>query len=154
MVDTVGGEAGVALKQSDLVGTYKLSKVLREIVATGEVKDMTGANGHGRVMYGPDGNMMVLINYDGRPQADRVEDLTDEDRVKLFKTTIAYGGKYRIDGNQVSHDIEISWNDVWTGNTVVREIRRDGDKMIYIAHPSTASDTGEIIVTGLLWEKL
>lgn len=138
----------------DLVGSYRLTKVLREILDTGEVIDMTGTEGAGYIMYGADGRMMVQINYDGRPRRDRVEDLSDDERLTLFKSMVAYGGTYSLDGDKIAHHVDISWNESWTGKTFVRELKREGDKLIYLAPAAPASDSGQLITTTLIWERV
>ena len=62
-------------------------------------------------MYGNDGRMLVLNLSSGRPKPDSLESITDEQRVQLFRTMVAYGGTYTIDGQSVSHHIDISWNE-------------------------------------------
>ena len=35
---------------------------------------------------------------------------TDEERIKLHKSMMAYAGTYTIDGGKVVHHVDISWN--------------------------------------------
>jgi hypothetical protein len=42
---------------------------------------------------------------------------------------IAYAGTYRIDGDRVIHDVEASWNQLWTGSKQVRFFKAEGDTL-------------------------
>ena len=138
----------------DLTGTYRLSSSKRKIVETGEVLDTWGANPKGFISYGKDGRVLVLIVTDERPKPESVEKITDRDRAQLFRTMTAYGGTYEFDGQTVQHHIDISWNEVWTGTTVVRELKREGDKLIYSSPAAPFSSDGRMSVVTLVWEKV
>jgi hypothetical protein len=45
---------------------------------------------------------------------------TEEEKAKLFGTLIAYSGTYVLDGDKVTHKIDVSWNQSWTGADQVR----------------------------------
>ena len=138
----------------DLTGTYKLISSKRKIVETGEVLDTWGANPRGFITYGKDGRMLVLIVADDRPKPESVETITDLDRAKLFRTMTAYGGTYEFDGKTVRHHIDISWNEVWTGRTVARELKKEGDKLVYSSPAAPFSGDGRMSVVTLIWQKV
>ena len=80
--------------------------------------------------------------------------LTDEERVRLFKSIIsAYSGRYTVEGDTVIHDVELSWNEAWTGTRQVRKFTVNGDELIIETTPRTAgTDTRQFINT-LTWER-
>jgi Lipocalin-like domain len=47
-----------------------------------------------------------------------------------------YGGTYTYDGSKVVHHLDLSWNEVWAGTTNIRDVQRDGDRIIYVARPA------------------
>ena len=116
----------------ELAGTYKLISSTRKILDTGEVSNTWGKNPKGFITYGKDGRMLVLIVSDDRPKPESVEKMNDQQRIDLFRSMTAYGGTYTFDGKRVQHHIDISGNEVWTGTTVVREITKDGDKLVLL----------------------
>ena len=138
----------------ELAGTYKLISSTRKILDTGEVLDTWGKNPKGFIMYGKDGRMLALIVNDGRPKPESVEKMTDLHRADLFRTMTAYGGTYTFDGKRVEHHIDISWNEVWTGTTVVRDLRKDGDRLVYTSPAAPFSGDGKMSVVTLTWEKV
>jgi hypothetical protein len=143
-----------AAAEEDLTGTYKLISSKRKIVQTGEVLDTWGASPKGFISYGKDGRMLVLIVTDDRPKPESVEKISDQDRAKLFRTMTAYGGTYEFHGKTVQHHIDISWNEVWTGTTVARELTKEGDKLVYSSPAAPFSSDGKMSVVTLVWEKV
>ena len=137
----------------ELVGTYKLISSTRKIVDTGEVLDTWGKNPKGFITYGKDGRMLALVVYSERPKPE-IGKTTDQERAELFRTMLAYGGTYRFDGNKVEHHIDISWNDVWTGTTVIRDLKKEGDKLVYTARPAPFFQDGKMSVVTVVWEKV
>jgi len=143
-----------ATAEEDLTGTFKLISSKRKIVETGEVLDTWGKNPKGFITYGKDGRMLALIVTDDRPRPESVDKITDQQRVQLFRTMTAYGGTYDFDGKTVQHHVDISWNEVWTGTTVVRELKREGDKLVYSSPAAPFSSDGRMSVVTLIWEKV
>jgi hypothetical protein len=138
----------------ELAGTYKLISSTRKILDTGEVSNTWGKNPKGFITYGKDGRMLVLIVSDDRPKPERVEKMNDQQRIDLFRSMTAYGGTYTFDGKRVQHHIDISGNEVWTGTTVVREITKDGDKLVYSSPAAPFASDGKMSEVTLVWEKV
>jgi hypothetical protein len=138
----------------ELVGTYKLINSTRKVLDTGEVLDTWGKSPKGFITYGKDGRMMALIVHSERPKPESVEKVTDQQRADLFRTMVAYGGTYKFDGNRVEHHIDISWNEVWTGTTVIRDLKKEGDKLVYTGRAAPFSGDGKMSLVTLVWEKV
>jgi Lipocalin-like domain len=135
-----------------LVGTFKLVSEQRKIVDTGEIVSMPNPLGY--ISYSKDGRMIALIVRRPRPQPESVDKITDQQRVELFNTMTAYGGTYTFDGNKVEHHIDISWNEAWTGMTVIRDLKKEGDKLIYTTRPAPFTADGKMSVFTVVWEKV
>jgi hypothetical protein len=143
-----------AADELDVVGTYRLVSSERVIVATGETEDSYGINPRGFITYGRDGRMMVIIVRADRSKPEALDRMTDQQRADLFRSMLAYGGRYEIHGNEIQHHIDISWNELWTGTTVVREVKKEGDRLIYTTKPAPFSRDGKVSITRLVWEKV
>jgi hypothetical protein len=144
--------APASAADDEFYGTYKLLSRTRTIVDTGQV--ITLDQEHGFITYGKDGRMMVLSVRGNRPKAESIDKLTDEQRAVLHRSMTAYGGTYKFDGRTIEHHIDISWNEVWTGTTQVRAVKREGDRLIYTTRPAPNPDDGKVSITTLVWEKL
>ena len=142
-----------ALADDDLPGTYKLISSTRTIVDTGEVQDSYGKQPKGYIMYGRDGRMLVLITHESRPKPSRTE-MTDQDRADQYRTLNAYGGTYTFRGDSIEHHIDIAANETRVGSTEIREVRKDGNRLIYTTKPQPFSADGKMSVITLVWEKV
>ena len=138
-----------------LDGTYKLVSSTRKLLDTGEIIEPYGKHPTAYVNYGRDGRFLVLIVSDknDRPNPENVKVITDQQRADLFRTMTSYGGTYTFDGHTLEHHVDISWNQVWTGTTVIRDIQRDGDKLIYTTRPAPFAADGKMSVLTLVWQK-
>lgn len=145
---------GIAADTDQLIGTWRLVSYQSKLVATGETEDLFGNDPHGYITYGRDGRMMVLIVSGRRPHPGDLEKLTDQQRADLFRTMISYAGTYTFDGKTVTHHIDVSWNEVWTGTHQVRNVKLDGNRLILSTNAQPRSQDGKMAVNTLVWEKL
>ncbi len=132
-------------------GVWKLKKYARRFLDTNEVRNDMLPQAY--ILYTPGGFMMSITVEEKRaPPAGEV--LTDEERVRLFKSIIsAYSGRYTVEGDTVIHDVEMSWNEAWTGTRQVRKFAVNGDELVIETTPRTAgTDTRQFINT-LTWER-
>ena len=72
----------------------------------------------------------------------------------LFRSTTSYGGTYTIDGNEITHHVDISWNQSWTGTDQKRVARFDGNRVYLSTVPSLDLITGTMSMRTMTWEKL
>ena len=111
-----------------IVGTWRVQSFVREVVATGQRYNEFGEKPNGYITYLPDGRMHAMLVADNRVKPTGAVP-TDEEKAKLFGTMIAYAGTYRIDGDKVVHDVEVSWNQLWTGSKQMRFFKAEGDTL-------------------------
>lgn len=135
----------------DFYGTYRNVGSSRRVLDTGEV--IPGGPQNGYITYSRDGRMLVVIAQGTRERPASVEAMTDAQRVALFKSVIAYGGTFEFDGEVMKHHIDLSWNEVWTGTTQIRDVRRDGGRLIYTTRPAPSPEDGRMSVSTIVWEK-
>jgi hypothetical protein len=136
----------------ELAGSYQLMSSSTKHLDTGE--DVPDEAAKGSIMYGADGRMLVLITYGDRPKAESASKLTDDQRVALFRTMLAYGGTYEFDGKTMTHHVDICSDEIRCGTTFVRDVTVDGDRLIYTTRPQPGPIDGKMIVITLVWRKL
>jgi hypothetical protein len=136
-----------------LYGTWRLVSYTREVVGTGERANIFGNAPHGFLTYGLDGRMSAIIVGDNRPKPLDLAKLTDQERAELFKTVVAYAGTYKVEGSQVVHNVDISWNKHMTGTAQTRNFWLEGRGLIISAGPQIGSDGSEIIAV-FTWERV
>ena len=98
---------------------------MREEIPSGAKSDMCGPNPHGFINYSADGRMIALITRadrkapaDGKPTPAEAE--------ALYRSMMSYAGAFTIEGNVVTHDVDISWNQSFTGGKQTRFVALRG----------------------------
>ncbi|HSB71047.1 MAG TPA: lipocalin-like domain-containing protein [Candidatus Methylomirabilis sp.] len=137
----------------ELYGTWRLVSFTWQVVGTGESSDLFGKAPYGFLNYGRDGRMFAIIVKENRPKPADLAKITDQERAELFRTVIAYGGTFKVDGSRVVHNVDISWNENWTGTAQVRNFRIEGRRLIISVDPQVGTE-GKLITAVLTWEKL
>jgi hypothetical protein len=136
-----------------LLGTWKLQTFTTEDLTTGEKSNLFGAHPDGYLNYGADGRMYaILLEEKRKTPAGMVP--TEAERIALYSGFSAYAGTYSIDGDEVSHHVDASWNQSWTGTTQVRRFRIDGRQLTIETVPDVNPVTGRQSVSVLVWIKV
>ena len=143
-----------AAGSEELYGTWRLVSFVSQVVATGEKTDYFGKAPRGFLSYSRDGRMSAILVKDERPKPTDLAKVTNEERVELFKTMIAYGGTFSVAGDVVTHQVDISWNGNWTGTSQVRNIKLDGRKLYISTNPQPGITDGKPVIGILEWEKV
>ena len=136
-----------------LIGTWKLVAVVNEDVSTGKKIDYFGPNPQGYINYGPDGRMIV-INARSDRNKPKGASPSPEEAVELFRSVLAYAGTYTIDGNEVTHHVDISWNELWTGTHQTRIARFEGYRVHLSTEPTPDPVDGRMSVRTITWERM
>ncbi len=137
-----------------LVGTWRLVSYTRTLLDTGETSDIFGKSPSGYITYGADGHMQVILVKEGRPKPSDLQTLNDAERATLFKSMAAYAGTYSFDGKTVTHHVEVSWNENWTGTDQRRDVQVEGNRVTLTTHPAPNSSDGKMGVSRLVWERV
>jgi hypothetical protein len=105
-----------------LHGSWRLVSFHTELQDAKARTQPWGANPNGRLIFGTDGRMMVLVTAMAREPGS-----TDEKLVALFRTVMAYTGRYRVAGDKFIVNVDTSWNEVWNGSEQERCYKLDGE---------------------------
>ena len=144
----------LAIEPADLYGTWRLVSNISTLVATGEHSDLYGPAPLGLLTYTPDGRMSAILCDSSRPKPSDLAKVTDEERLKLYRTMNAYAGTFTLAGSTVTHHIEISLNGTWTGTDQVRHLTLDGDTLIIRTDPQPRNTDGRVAVNELKWVRV
>ena len=149
LLEPTGGLA----EDNPVIGTWKLKSFFREVAGTSERYNQLGENPHGFLGYSSDGRMYAILVAGDRIKPNE-EAPTDEERVKLHKSMIAYAGTYTIDGGKVIHHVDTSWNGARTGTDQVRFFMLEGDTLTIRTAPNKSPIDGREGVGIVVWEKV
>jgi hypothetical protein len=139
--------------QMPIMGTWRLRSHLQETVETGEIFHPRGHNPEGLLTYTADWRFSI-INVPGDRKTPASVLVTDAEALDLFRGLTAYAGRYSIDGDKVTHHVEISWNQLWAGTDQVRRFQVESDELTIIAGPGLNPRDGKMAVSTLLWDRV
>lgn len=143
-----------AIEAEQLHGTWQLVSMTQKIIATGEVIEPLGPGARGFLSYGADGRMSAILVGGDRPKNADMAQASADDKLVLFGTMIAYAGTYAVEGDTVTHEIDISWNESWTGTKQLRIIRIEGDKLLLATNPQPSGIDGRMMAGELVWQRV
>ena len=149
--NTIGQERRIC--SGPQLGTWALQSFTTEVLATGEKTYQLGEHPSGFLTYGPDCRMQAILVRGGRVASAALVP-TDPERVTLYDGFIAYAGTYAVAGDRVSHNIDASWNQAWTGATQVRQFKVDGASLVITTLPAKSPFDGRDISSVLVWTKI
>ncbi len=125
---------------------------MREVAGTGKRYNQLGERPDGYISYGADGRMLVFFVSDEQPHP-RAEP-TDDERVKLHKMMLAYGGTYTLSPDKVVHHIDIEWDGRRLGTDQVRFYIIEDDKLVIKTEPNKSPIDGREGVGILTFERV
>lgn len=134
---------------SNLVGTWNLLSCFMEDVETKERKDVWGVKPNGRLVLTVAGDWIVV-----QTAQDRKAPQTDEDRGAAFRSMLAYSGKYKAEGQKILINVDIAWDEAWTGTEQIRFFKLDSDRLHIEAAPQRYPNLGDKIMRAvLIWQR-
>jgi hypothetical protein len=130
-----------------LAGSWKLTSWTIQVI--GEEATEPFPNPKGRAVFASDGYVVfVIVGANRKPAAN------DGESAALLKTLLAYTGKFTIDGDKFTTKVDISGNELLTGQEQVRYFKLDGDKLsIRTAEQVSTVYPGKRVVGTLAWER-
>jgi len=136
-----------------LIGTWTLVSAVREEIPSGAKSDQLGPNPHGFISYSPDGRMIALITRADRtaPATGRA---TPTEAEALFRSMLSYAGPYTFDGRELTHHVDISWNESFTGSQQKRLVVFEGDLLKLSTPQSLDPIDGKMSVRTMTWKKI
>ena len=135
------------------LGTWKLISYSREEIGTGKKTDLLGAHPSGFLSYSPDCRVHAILMADGRKAPDAVPP-SDQEKINLYNSMIAYAGTYDIEGSNVHHHVDASWNQAWVGSTQSRQFRIEGKTLYIKTFPAKSAMDGIESTVILVWNKV
>jgi hypothetical protein len=123
------------------LGTWALLSMETEDQETGQKYNLLGAHPSGYLSYSPDCRMSAILVKESR-QVPAASVATDPESIELYRGLMAYAGSYSVDGHQITHHIETSWNQAWTGATQVSQFNIAENTLYIRTGPGKSPMTG------------
>jgi len=138
-------------EKSKLIGTWKLVSAGSTTKADKQRQQPYGTNPIGFLSYGDDGRVAAMISHDGRKSLS-IGGGTLQEKIEAFDTFFAYAGRYTLEGEKVTHHVEISSIQNYVGKDLVRKVRFEDDRIILVTPPTSVN--GTVQTFELIWERL
>lgn len=124
----------------DLAGAWHLVSWSFEL-DDGRTTHPFGGDVAGLLVYTSDGYMSATLMRRNRPDLGTatLAGAPAQGRAVAAAGYLAYGGPYRIEGDEVVHMVQVSLFPDWVGGEQRRQIVWDGDELILQAATTTAS---------------
>jgi hypothetical protein len=137
---------------SPIVGTWRLTSFTEQNLETGAISYPFGEGAKALVIYGANGYVATIFT-----KSDRKPPLgpqpTDQEAMDLYRSMIAFAGRYELEGNRLLYYPEISWNEAWNGTTQERVIKVSEDRLETNSIPVISTLTGARTMFSLVWER-
>jgi Lipocalin-like domain len=142
-------QAVVADDRAKLLGNWKLVAWVQEFQDGGEQRPEYGKHPLGYLIFTPEGRMMALLEGEGRKSPSN-----DQERAALFRSMIAYTGRYYLDGDKWTTRVDAAWHPDRRGADQVRYFKVEGDKLT-VTTPFMPSPNfgGRVLRSVLVWER-
>ncbi len=133
------------------VGTWKLIGASSTTSAGERIETPYGVGPVGFLTYTEDGRISSVISYGGRKPLSMGGGKMEE-QVEAFKTFLAYAGRYILNGDKVTHHIEVSSIQNFVDRDLVRTIKFVDDRITLTTPPTPVN--GKIQTLELVWQRL
>jgi hypothetical protein len=149
-------EAAEAPAQNNpLIGVWRLVSSQATVTHDGKTDVYNTKNPKGYLILTPWQRMMtVSIGGDG----DRKKVPTsDADLSDLWKSLLAYTGKFRVEGDYLVTNVDVAWYELWTGTEQRRKFHLDGDILTIVTKPQPVGGMGPrgnaLVSCKVVWER-
>ena len=134
------------------IGSWVLLSIETQDKETNEKNNLLGAHPYGYLSYGADCRMYVILTKESRVAPAQLV-ATDEESIGLYRGLISYAGTYSVDGSNIIHHIQASWNQAWTGTTQIQQFNVDGSTLFLKTGSVKNPLTGKQSSTVIMWTK-
>lgn len=138
---------------SSIVGVWKLSSQMRKEVASGKTINTFGEKPVGHLIYTKGGYFTFTIVGAGR-KSPASPNVTDAERVELFKSSSFGSGSYKIDASKVVARYDTSWHQLWTGKDLPAEANVKDKTLTLTTAPFKSPMDGADVVVVTTWERV
>jgi lipocalin-like protein len=128
----------------ELVGTWRLASFVRR--SGGRTEHPFGEQPVGLLLYTQDGRMSVHLASGDRAPLSPLDltELPEAEAALAFHTYLGYAGRYRISGDTVVHEVEVSSVPDWVGAELVRRVSTLGQALV-LRTPEEPTADGSVV---------
>jgi hypothetical protein len=136
-----------------IVGAWRLVSFTEKDLQTGAVAHPLGERAKAAVIYTTDGHVVTLFTAEER-QRPLAPQATDQEAIALYRSMIAFAGRYELEGAKLIYRPEISWNEAWNGTVQERLFEVSPSRLEVNSVPAVSTLTGRTTIFSLVWERM
>lgn len=133
-----------------IVGAWELQSFSERNIADDAVSYPMGAKPRAMVIYASTGHVATIFAATDRSKPLGLHP-TDIEAAQLFRTMVAFAGRYELDGNKLLYYPAISWNESWNGSEQVRFFDVLGDVLHVRSVPTKSVLIDAITEMSMTW---
>jgi hypothetical protein len=134
----------------DMMGVWRLIASYVVVEGTGERTELLGHEPYAYAIFEPGGRMMVIGQAKNRTPGTSTAAMAE-----LFRSIVAYSGKWSIDSEKFVTEVDIAADPGWVGTTQVRYYTFDGETLSLRSAPlELPTHPGRKAVVYADWEKV
>lgn len=147
--------SGAVEAQQNVVGVWRLVTYTSVDPDSGAVIEPFGPAPKGVLHYTAGGRMSALLTAGDRKRftAGNRINAPMEERAEAFATSSAYAGTYTLEGDRVTHHVEMATNPDWVGGDQLRYPKIEGSRLTITTPPLPTRPDGKLRVSTLVWER-
>jgi hypothetical protein len=145
--------ATTAQAADSLVGTWRLSSWVEEETETKIVHAPFGDHPAGTITFTADERVMVIFTDPNRKPSVSPK-ATETEAAELYRTMVAYAGRYSVEGNKLTNKIEASWNQAWNGTSQTRIFELKDDRLTIKTQAFVSPFLNKQIVATLIFDRV
>ena len=135
-----------------MVGTWALRSFSELDVRTKAISFPMGDRPKATVIYTADGHVATIFTATGRA-APAGPHPTDSEAIRLFRTMVAFAGRYEIAGRELIYHPEVSWNEAWNGTRQVRTFELSADLLKISSAPAASVLGNAQTIMTMTWKR-
>jgi hypothetical protein len=144
-----------AVDQNPLIGVWRLVSSQATVTHEGKTEVFTTKNPKGYLILTPWQRMMT-VSVGGHGDRKKIP-TSDADLCELWKSMLAYTGKFRVEDDYLVTNVDVAWYELWTGTEQRRRFELDGDKLTVVTKPQPIGGTGArakaLVSCRVVWER-
>lgn len=136
-----------------IVGTWRLTAFTEQDLKSGAVTYPFGQRARAIVIYTAQGHVATIFAAAERKPPVAAQ-ASDQEAAALYRSMIAFAGRYELAGEKLIYYPEISWNEAWNGARQERLFYVTGNRLEVRSVPAISTLTGSETVFTLVWERV
>ncbi len=135
-----------------IVGTWSLQSFIERDITNGALSFPMGRGPKATVIYTASGHVATIFTAMGRtaPAGPRA---SDAEAVQLFRSMVAFAGRYETHGNELIYHPEITWNEAWNGTRQVRFFDMSDGLLSIRSAPAASALLNTLTEMNMTWRR-